>query len=113
MGLFGQTRGHSASYNHSYISYRWSRTIILPSTNLLLWRVRFFLADEPLQLSLSDKSFYLLLQVIAVGCVMTVVTVEAAVLVSRPLIRIFLQLAGKCQGSFFLDLHQGLVDWGS
>ena len=95
MGLFGQTRGHSASYNHSYISYRWSRTIILPSTNLLLWRVRFFLADEPLQLSLSDKSFYLLLQVVIVRCIMTVITVKTAVLVFGPLTEVSLQLTRK------------------
>ena len=80
---------------------------------LFLQRVHFFLADEPLQLSLSDKSFYLLLQVIAVSCVMTVVTVEAAILVFRPLIGISLQLAGKSQSSFIFDLHQNLVDRGS
>ena len=52
----------------------------------------------------------MLLQVVAVGFVMTMVTVEAAILVSRPLIRISLQLAKKGQGSFVLDLHQDLVD---
>ena len=55
----------------------------------------------------------MLLQVVAVGFVMTMVTVEAAILVSRPLIRISLQLARKGQGSFVLDLHQDLVDQGS
>ena len=44
---------------------------------------------------------------------MIVVTVEAAILVSRPLIGISLQLAEKCQGSFIFDLHQDLVDWGN
>ena len=44
---------------------------------------------------------------------MTMVTVEAAVFVSGPLIGIFLQLAEKCQGSFVFDLHQDLIDWGS
>ena len=43
---------------------------------------------------------------------MTVVTMEVAILVSRPFIRISLQLARKCQGSFVLDLHQDLVDRG-
>ena len=39
--------------------------------------------------------------------------VEAAVLVSRPFIRISLQLAEKGQGFFILNLHPDLVDWGS
>ena len=95
-GLFGRTKGHSASHNHSYISYGWPRTLVLPSGNLLLWQVRSFLADKPLQLSLSDKSFYLLFQVIAVNCVMIVAMVEVAVLVFGPLIGISLQLARKC-----------------
>ena len=64
--------------------------LVLPSGNLLLIWDPFFLADKPLQLSLSDESFYLLLQVIAIRCVMTVVTVEVAVLIFRPLIRISL-----------------------
>ena len=76
-GPFGQARSRSASHNHSYISYGWPRTLVLLSRNLLLWWVCSFLADEPLQLSLSDKSFYLLLQVVVVRCVMTVVMVEA------------------------------------
>ena len=84
--------------------------LVLPSGNLLLWWVHFFLANEPLQLSLSDKSFYLLLQIIAVGYVMTVITVEAAILVSRPFIETSFQRAGKCQGSFVFDVHQDLVD---
>ena len=87
--------------------------LVFSSGNLLLWWVCSFLADEPLQLSLSDESFYLLLQVVTVGYVMTVVMVEVAVLVSRPFIRISLQLARKCHGSFILDLHQDLVDRGS
>ena len=45
-------------------------------------QVRPLLADEPLQLSLSDKGFNLLLQVVIVGCVVVVVTVESAILVS-------------------------------
>jgi len=44
---------------------------------------------------------------------MAVITMEAVVLVSKPLIRIPLQLAGKSQGSFVLNLHQNLVDRGS
>ena len=34
---------------------------------------------------------------------MIVVMIKATVLVSRPLIRVSLQLAGKCQGFFVLD----------
>ena len=75
--------------------------------------VHFLPVDKPLQLSLLDESFNLLLQVVAVGRVMTVVTVETIVFVSRPSIRISLQLAKKGQGSFVLDLLQDLVDRGS
>ena len=87
--------------------------LILLYGNLLLWQVCSFLADEPSQLSLSDKSFYLLLQVVVVGCVMTVVSVKAAVLVSGPLFGISLQFARECQCSFIFDQHQDLVDRGN
>ena len=43
---------------------------------------------------------------------MTVVEVETTVLVSRPFARVSLQLAKECQGSFILDLHQDLINWG-
>ena len=111
--LFEQPSGRYASYNHSYIFYGQPRTLVLPLRKLLLRWVHFLLADEILQLSLPDESFNLLLQVVAVGCVMTVITMEAVVLVSRPLIRISLQFARKNQGSFVLNLHQDLVDWGN
>ena len=84
--------------------------LIFSSESLLLGWIRSLLANEPLQLSLPDKGFNLLLQVVAVNSVMAVITMEAAVLVSRPLIKIPLQLAEKVQGSFILDLHQNLVD---
>ena len=90
MGLFGRARGHNASHNHSYISNKRPRTLVLLSGNLLLQRVHSFLADEPLQLSLFDKSSYLLLQVVIVGCIIIMVMVEASILVFRPLIRISL-----------------------
>ena len=64
--------------------------LVLRTGNLLLWRVRSFLADEPLQLPLSDESFYLLLQVVEVKCVMVMITIKAAVLVSRLLIGVSL-----------------------
>ena len=103
--LFGRARSCGAFHNHSYVFYMWPRTLVLPSGNLLLWQVRSFLADEPLQLSLSYKSFYLLPQVVAVRYVMTVITVKVAVLVSRPFIGVSLQLAGKCQGFFVFILY--------
>ena len=43
---------------------------------------------------------------------MTVVTVETTVLVSIPFTRVSLQLAREHQGSFILDLHQDLINWG-
>ena len=88
MSLFGQTGGRHASHNHSYIPYGRPWTLVRPLGHLLLRWVRSLLIDEPLQLSLPDESFNLLLQVIAVGYVMIVVTVEVAILVSRPLIKI-------------------------
>ena len=36
---------------------------------------------------------------------MIVVVVETTVLVSRSFVRVSLQLAKECQGSFVLDLH--------
>ena len=67
--------------------------------------IRFLLADELLQLSLSDKGFNLLLQVVAIGRVVTMVTVEAAIFLSGSFVRITLQLSRKRQGPFVLNLH--------
>ena len=69
--------------------------LVLSSGNLFLWWVRSFLIDEPPQLSLSDKSFYLLLQVVIVRCIMTVITVKTAVLIFGPLTEVSLQLTRK------------------
>ena len=71
-------------YNYPYVSQWWPRTLIFSPGRLLLRLVHPFFIDEPLQLPLLDKSFYLL------GCIMTVITMEAAVLVSGPLARISL-----------------------
>ena len=87
--------------------------LILPLRSLLLRWIRSLLADEPPQLSLPDKGFNFLLQVVAISGVMAVIMVEAAVFVSRPFIRISLQLAEKGQSSFVFNLHQDLVDRGS
>ena len=85
---------------------------VLPSWDLLLRWFRSLITDQPLQFPLPNESFNLLLQVVAVGGLVTVITVEMAVLVSRPLIRVSLQFTRKGQGSFVLNLHQDLVDQG-
>ena len=103
--LFRRPSSHCGPYNHCYISNGCPRMLILLSGSLLLRWIRSLLVDESLQLSLPDKGFNLLLQVIAVSGVMAVITVEAAILVSRPFIRISLQLAKKGQGSFVFNLH--------
>ena len=56
--------------------------LVFPSGGLLLWWVRPFLADESLQFALSDKGFYLLLQVVTFRRVVTLVMVEMTVLIS-------------------------------
>ena len=43
---------------------------------------------------------------------MIVVAVETTILIFGPLARVSLQLARECQGSFILDLHQDLINWG-
>ena len=47
----------------------------------------------------------MLFQVIIVGCVMTVVSVEAAILILRASVGISLQLPGVSQGFLIFDLH--------
>ena len=69
--------------------------LVFSSRSLLLGWICSFLADKTLQLSLSDKGFNLLLQVVTISGVMAVITVEAAIFVFRPFIRISLQLAGE------------------
>ena len=86
--------------------------LVFPPGRLLLGRVCLFFIDEPLQLFLLDKSFYLLLQVIAVGCIVTVITVEMTIFVFGRLAKVSLQLAKERQGSFIFDLHQDLINWG-
>ena len=55
----------------------------------VLWWV-FSAPDEPLQLPLLDEGFDLLLDVVALGSVMPMISVETVVLVSGPLVRIAL-----------------------
>ena len=89
-GLFGRPGSCCAPHNHSCISYGRSRTLVFPLKSLLLGWIHSFLVDKPLQLPLPDKGFNLLLQVVAVSCVMAMVTVEATIFVPRSLVRISL-----------------------
>ena len=81
MGSFRRTSSSCAPYDHSYVPDRWPRALILPSWGLLLGRIDFFLVDEPLKLPLSDEGLNLLLQIVAVGCVIPMITVETIILV--------------------------------
>ena len=66
-------------------------------------------SDEPLQLPLFYEGLDLLLQIVTIGCVMAVVSMEAAILILRAPIWVPLQLSGVGQGFLILDLHQDLV----
>ena len=81
VGFFGRTNGGYAPYDHSYVPYRWSRALVLPSWGLLLGRIGSFLIDELLKLPLSNKSLNLLFQIVAVGYVLPVIMVETTILV--------------------------------
>ena len=81
VGFFEQPNGRCAPYDHSYISDGQSRMFILSSWSLLLRWIRPFLTNKPLQFPLSYKSFYLLFQIVAIGCVVVVIMVETAVLI--------------------------------
>ena len=59
--LFGRPSSRRALYNHYYISYGRLRMLIFQLGSLLLRWVHPLFADEPLQLSLPDKGFNLLL----------------------------------------------------
>ena len=84
--------------------------VVLPSRGLFpCMCIRPFLADEFLQFSFSNEGLNLLFQIVAIRSIVTVVTVETAILISGLLGWIALQLPWKHQGSFVLDLHQYLV----
>ena len=85
VGFFRRSGSGGTPYDHSYVPYRQSKTLVFLLWSLLLGWIDSLLLNEPLELPLSYKSFYLLLQIVAIGCVMPVVTVEAAVLVPWPL----------------------------
>ena len=70
--------------------------VVLPSRGLFpCICIRPFLADELLQFSFSDEGLNLLFQIVAICGIMTVVTVETAILISRSLGWIALQLPWK------------------
>ena len=81
VGFFRRTSSGCAPYDHSYVPYRWSEALVLPLWGLLLGQVGFFLVDEPLKLSLSNEGLNLLLQIVAIGYVVPMITVETAILV--------------------------------
>ena len=71
--------------------------------------IRSLFSDELLQLFLFNKGFNLLFQVVTIGRVMTVVSVEAAILILRASVGISLQLSGVGQGFIVFNLHQDLI----
>ena len=80
LGIFRLLDGGYAPHNRSYISYGRPRMLIFPSRSLLLGWIHSLLVNEPLQLSLPNKGFNLLFQVVVVSCVMVVITVETTIL---------------------------------
>ena len=90
VSFFWKNQQRLCPYNHSYVPYRWSRAFILPSWGLLLGQIGSFLVDEPLKLPLSNEGLNLLLQIVAVGCVVPMITMEMIILVPWSLIGISL-----------------------
>ena len=90
VGSFGRTSSSCAPYDYSYVPYRWPRALVLSSWGLLLGRIGSFLVDEPLELPLSNEGLNLLLQIVAIGYVVPMITVETAILVPWSLIGISL-----------------------
>ena len=83
-----------------------SWSLITPSGVLLLrGLIRSLLSDEPLQLSLFNKGFNLLFQIVTIGRVVIVVLVEAVILILRVSIGISLQLPGVSQVFLVFNLH--------
>ena len=104
-GLLRWTKSRGAPYNHPYIPYRWPGVLAIPSSNLLLWWICPFFANESLQFPLSNKGFNLLLQVITLRRVVTMVPMKTTILVLGTLAGISLQLTEPRQGCIILDLH--------
>ena len=68
-------------------------------------------SNEMPQLSLSDKILYLLLQVIALICVMPMISMEAEIFVFIALVGLSLHLLWPLQGGVIFDLHKYLIKW--
>ena len=78
-------------YNYPYLSKRGSRSFLGLPIGLEVPRRVFPTLNELLQIPLLDEGLNLLLEVVAFESIMSMVLVEAAVLVSRPLFRVTLQ----------------------
>ena len=104
--------GSTAPYDHPYVSQGWPGLLVFSPSWRSLVLFCSFLADEFLQFPLPNEGLYLLLQVIAIRRVVTVVSVETAIFIPRPLAGITLQFSGECQASFIFDLHQDLINRG-
>ena len=108
--FFGRPSDCRSSHNYSYVPYGGSWLFIISSGVLFLrGLIRSLLSEEPLQLPLFNKGFNLLFQVVTVGRVMTVVSVEAAILILRASVGISLQLSWVSQCFFVFDLHHNLI----
>ena len=104
--LFGWPSDCCSSHNHSYVPYGEPRSLIILSGVLLLrGLIRSLLSDEPLQLSLFNKGFNLLFQIVTIDRVMAVISVEAAILILRASVGISLQFPGVSQGFLVFNLH--------
>ena len=69
-------------YNHPYFSNGGFLTVILPPGGLFpRLSIRPLSTDEFLQFSISDKGLYLLFQIVAIRSIVTMISVETAILV--------------------------------
>ena len=94
-GFFGRPSGCHSSYDHSYVPYRVFGSFIIPSGVLpLRGLICSLLSNKLLQLPLFNKGFNLLFQVVTIGRVMTMVSLETAILIPRVSVGISLQLFG-------------------
>ena len=69
-------------YNHPYFPDRGFLMVVLPPGGLFpCMSIRPLPTDEFLQLSFSDEGLYLLFQIVAIRSIVTVISVETAILV--------------------------------
>ena len=87
----------SSSYNDFYLS-KWGTWWLF---YLFFQFLIFMISSQKIpQFFLPDKILYLLLQVIALVCIMPMVFVEAAILILITFVRIFLHLQGRVMLTF-------------